>query len=71
MNSTNAKSTTTATTPTIQEKPAVSSATSSAQYMADKLVEKVISVMISNEIVDDQTSKVLQERAIMQNNDQV
>lgn len=66
MNSTNAKSTTTATTPTIQEKPAVSSATSSAQYMADKLVEKVISVMISNEIVDDQTSKVLQERAIMQ-----
>ncbi|RCK65115.1 Peroxisomal membrane protein PEX29 [Candida viswanathii] len=43
-----------------------SSATSSAQYMADKLVEKVISVMVSNEIVDDQTNKVLQERMKMQ-----
>lgn len=52
--------------PPTQEKPAVSSSTSSAQYMADKLMEKVISVMVSNEIVDDQTNKVLQERIKMQ-----
>ena len=34
--------------------------------MADKLMEKVISMMISNEVVDEQTSKILQDRIEMQ-----
>ena len=42
------------------------SSSSSAQYMADKLMEKVISMMISNEVVDEQTSKILQDRIEMQ-----
>lgn len=42
------------------------SSSSSAQYMADKLMEKVISMMISNEVVDEQTSKILQDRIQMQ-----
>ncbi|KAL6451198.1 PEX29 Peroxisomal membrane protein PEX29 [Candida maltosa Xu316] len=46
--------------------PPVSSSVSSASYMADKLVEKVISVMVSNEVVDERTSRVLQERIQMQ-----
>ncbi|KAI5957766.1 PEX29 [Candida theae] len=42
----------------------VSSATSQ-NYYADKLMEKAISMIIPNEIYDDQTNKMLQDRQMM------
>ena len=40
-------------------------ATSNPNYLADKLMEKVIAMIIPNEIIDDHTTKILQERADM------
>ena len=40
-------------------------ATTSQNYYADKLMEKAISMIIPNEIYDDQTNKMLQDRQLM------
>ncbi|KAI5964118.1 HST3 [Candida pseudojiufengensis] len=42
-----------------------STSTSNPNYYADKLMEKAISMIIPNEIYDDQTSKMLQDRTTM------